>query len=169
MTEQLKEMTNVEAVSNPVVQNQIAHNINEMVKIAHGVAKEGGWWDRKGAAAKADALRNDPNKACEYSNEMLDLLDEVADEGRNPLELLALCHSELSEALEGIRKDQMDDKLPHRKMFEVELADTLLRIFDIAGGFDLDIGGALTEKLLFNTTRADHKPEDRALADGKKY
>ena len=33
----------------------------------------------------------------------------------------------------------------------------------------LDIGGALTEKLLFNTTRADHKPEDRALADGKKY
>ncbi len=169
MTEEVKEMTNVEKVGQATTREYMAYHLNEMVKIAHGVAKEGGWWDRKGAAAKADALRNDPSKACEYSNEMLDLLDEVADEGRNPLELLALCHSELSEALEGIRKDQMDDKLPHRKMFEVELADTILRIFDIAGGFDLDLGGALTEKLLFNTTRADHKPENRALDNGKKY
>src|SRR4051812_7282747 len=36
---------------------------------------------------------------------------------------IALCHSELSEALEGHRKNLMDDHLPHRKMAEVELAD----------------------------------------------
>jgi len=35
---------------------------------------------------------------------------------RNKGELLALIHSEISECLEGERKDLMDDKLPHRKM-----------------------------------------------------
>ena len=38
---------------------------------------------------------------------------------RNFGELIALCHSELSEALEGHRKNLMDDKLPQRKMVEV--------------------------------------------------
>lgn len=169
MTEQTKNNYYADLVKTESAQKGVALDINNLVSIAHGVAKEGGWWNRKGAAAKAHELRTDRNKACEYSNEMLDLLDEVADAERNPLELLALCHSELSEALEGIRKDQMDDKLPHRKMFEVELADTLLRIFDIAGGFDLDLGGALAEKLAFNTSRADHKPENREKAGGKKY
>lgn len=45
-------------------------------------------------------------------------------------QLAALLHSELSEALEGIRKDLMDDKLPNRKMVEVELADAVIRAFD---------------------------------------
>lgn len=48
-------------------------------------------------------------------------------------ELLALVHSELSEALEASRKNLMDDKLPHRYGIEVELADVLLRILDIIG------------------------------------
>ena len=43
-------------------------------------------------------------------------------------EKLALIHSEISEAMEGARKNLMDDKLPHRKMIEVELADALIRI-----------------------------------------
>lgn len=88
---------------------------------------------------------------------------------RNIGELLALCHSELSEALEGHRKDLMDDKLPHRKMFEVELADTLIRIFDMAAGLSLDVGGAMAEKMLYNAQRADHTHEQRRLAQGKKF
>lgn len=58
---------------------------------------------------------------------------------RNFGELIALCHSELSEALEGHRKDLMDDKLPHRKMAEVELVDCAIRIFDICGGLGFDL------------------------------
>lgn len=61
---------------------------------------------------------------------------------RNFGELIALCHSELSEALEGHRKNLMDDKLPHRKMAEVELADTVIRIFDIAAGLGMDLQGS---------------------------
>jgi len=88
---------------------------------------------------------------------------------RNFGELIALCHSELSEALEGHRKNLMDDKLPHRKMAEVELADCLIRIFDLAAGLNMDIGGALVEKMEYNAKRADHKRENRLAEGGKKY
>lgn len=50
---------------------------------------------------------------------------------RNKGELLCLMHSEISEAMEGERKDLNDDKLPHRKMAEVEIVDLLIRAFDL--------------------------------------
>lgn len=83
--------------------------------------------------------------------------------------LLCLIHSEISEAMEGHRKDLMDDKLPHRKMLEVELADAFIRIADLSGGLGLDLPGAVVEKLQFNASRADHKPENRAKENGKAY
>lgn len=88
---------------------------------------------------------------------------------RNKGELLCLIHSEISEAMEGERKNLMDDKLPHRKMAEVELADALIRILDYSAGFGYDIGGAVIEKLEFNSTRQDHTHEARAKANGKKW
>lgn len=51
-------------------------------------------------------------------------------------ELFMLMVSELSEALEGERKNLMDDKLPHRKMAEVEMVDVLIRALDYVGGFN---------------------------------
>ncbi len=77
--------------------------------------------------------------------------------------------SEVAEAMEGHRKDLMDDKLPHRKMIEVELADAVIRIFDLAGAMNLDMGGAIAEKMNFNATRDDHKLENRKAAGGKAY
>lgn len=88
---------------------------------------------------------------------------------RNVGELLMLTVSEISEAMEGHRKNLQDDKLPNRKMIEVELADAMIRIFDIAGGLELDISGALFEKLEYNKNREDHKIESRKRENGKKY
>jgi len=83
--------------------------------------------------------------------------------------LIALCHSELSEALEGARKDLMDDHLPTRKMFEVELADTIIRILDIAGSLNLDVAGAIAAKHEYNASRADHQKSNREATGGKKF
>lgn len=88
---------------------------------------------------------------------------------RNVPEMLMLIVSEVSEAMEGYRKDSMDDKLPHRKMIEVELADALIRICDTAEGLGLDLAGAVQEKVLFNVNRADHKIENRLKEGGKKF
>lgn len=88
---------------------------------------------------------------------------------RNKGELLCLIHSEISEAMEGERKNLMDDKLPHRRMAEVELVDALIRIFDYAGAFGYDLQGAFDEKMTFNAVRADHSHEQRRLAGGKKF
>lgn len=88
---------------------------------------------------------------------------------RNFGERLALIHSELSEALEAHRKNLMDDKLPHRSGVEVELADALLRIFDLAGAEGLDLAGALIEKNEYNRNRHDHTAEGRSTANGKRY
>ena len=88
---------------------------------------------------------------------------------RNHGELLMLVTSELAEALEGDRKNLMDDKLPHRKMIEVELADAVIRIMDMAAGLNLDLAGAIVEKCEYNTTRKDHTHEARLAPGGKAY
>lgn len=88
---------------------------------------------------------------------------------RNFGEMIALVHSELSEALEGHRKNLADDHLPNRPSVEVELADAMIRIFDIAAGLGYDLGGALEDKLAYNATRYDHTVEARLQPNGKAY
>jgi hypothetical protein len=64
---------------------------------------------------------------------------------RNVPEMLCLIHSEISEAFDGMSQRLPDDKLTHRMMFEVELADAVIRIFDLAGGTQVNLGWAVTE------------------------
>ena len=120
----------------------------------HGAAKAAGWWTDPATGA---------DMTCAYR------LPMAVKPRRNIGEMLCLIHSEISEAMEGARKGLMDDKLPHRPMLEAELADAVIRIFDMAGGLSLDLPGAIAEKLAYNAQRADHRREHRASAGGKKF
>lgn len=93
---------------------------------------------------------------------------------RNVPEMMMLTVSEIAEAMEGYRKStpaapRMDDHLPHRKSVEVELADALIRIGDLATYLGLDLGGAVVEKMKYNSVREDHKLEARRAAGGKGF
>lgn len=91
---------------------------------------------------------------------------------RNIGEMLALIHSEVSEALEAHRKDLMDDKLTHRPGFQVELIDAMIRILDLLGStanHTHPTGLIFEEKREFNRSRSDHQRENRLKQGGKAF
>ena len=88
---------------------------------------------------------------------------------RNRPEMMMLIVSEIAEAMEGYRKSLPDDKLPHRSMEEVEMADALIRILDYCASHGLDLGGAYVEKMAYNAKREDHTLEHRKGKHGKKF
>lgn len=76
------------------------------------------------------------------------------DAERNDGELIALMHSELSEALEALRHgNPPDDKIPEFTGLEAELADVIIRIMDMAGARGLRLGPAIVAKLTMNKGR----------------
>lgn len=107
----------------------------------HGQARAAGWWTD---------------------------LETGLDKPRNIGEALMLVATELAEALEGHRKSLHDPHLPKRDNYTVEIADALIRLFDLAGGTCIDLPGAFEEKMQYNARRADHKIENRRLPGGKK-
>lgn len=119
----------------------MVQSFNRLQTICHGRAYTAGWWTD-----------------LETGDELpVDFLSK-----------LCLVHSEISEACEGYRKGLKDDHLPDRDMAEVELADAIIRILDLAGRCEMDIIGAIIEKLDYNKTRSDHKIENRKKEGGKK-
>lgn len=77
------------------------------------------------------------------------------DSNRSDGEIIALIHSELSEALEACRSKTPlnDNHLPNLLSVEVELADAVIRIMDFSSSKGLDVAGALVEKVAYNRTR----------------
>ena len=115
--------------------------LNECAKDCHEAAMKGGWWHDSQGKKKE----------------------------RNIGELLCLIHSEISEAMEGARKGLMDTHLKHKSMMEVELADAIIRIFDLAESKGFNLGETIYEKLEYNKSRADHKIKNRLKEGGKKF
>lgn len=69
--------------------------------------------------------------------------------------LIALMHSELSEALEAMRRgNPASKKIPAFSQVEEELADVVIRIMDFAGLHGLDLGGAIEAKMAMNEGRS---------------
>mgnify|MGYP006349668133 FL=1 len=83
--------------------------INKLAQVVFEQNKASGWWTNIETGESLESKKGEPPK-------------------RNVPEMLMLVVSEVVEGLEGHRKNLMDDKLPHRPMLEVELADAVIRI-----------------------------------------
>jgi len=57
---------------------------------------------------------------------------------------MALVLSEIMEGLEGIRKGINDDHLPQYQMFDVEMADAMVRLLDLAGAYEINLDCPIT-------------------------
>ena len=76
------------------------------------------------------------------------------DRERNDGEMIALIHSELSEALEALRNgNPPDDKIPEYTGVEAEMADVLIRLFDISWARGWRVIDAMLAKMEMNKTR----------------
>lgn len=101
--------------------------VNDLVVESYNCAKEKGW--------------HDPTKS--FGEE------------------IALCHAELSEAIEEYRNGYAPDLMYYSAYGDkpegvpVELADVIIRIFDMCGKYGIDIEAAIITKQEFNRTRPE--------------
>lgn len=117
--------------------------IEQLVTQSYWTAREHGWWE---AWPLAMTMRRQ--------------------ESSRIAEKIALMHSELSEALEEVRKKDNhglglyhalapgEPEHPKPEGFVVELADVMIRIADLCGALNLDLEGAIQAKLAYNETRS---------------
>jgi len=120
----------------------IYNGINTLVEVAHRNSRMGGWY-------------TDPETG-----------EPIA---RNVPEMICLIHSEVSEMMEGYRKDLPDDKLPGFPMESVEGGDIAIRLGDYCGYREINLGAVIVQKMRFNAVREDHKLENRKKSGGKKF
>ena len=114
-------------------------HINELCKKCHLAAIDAGFWEEEDVV--------------EIGNEKVISLKKIIP--RNVSELLMLIVTELGEACEALRKNNIQE--PNEKWrkdtFSDELADVAIRLFDLCGAKNIDLEWQIKKKMEYNLTR----------------
>lgn len=112
-------------------------SINDWVSACHELAVSKGWWEGVGGI-------------CGIAHDANELLAK-----------LMLVTTEIAEAAEEVRMPYFDPKETVRyssegkpEGFPIELADAVIRIFDLCGRLGIDLEGAIATKHAYNATRS---------------
>lgn len=141
-----------------VVEHCSGLSVRELVHRAHATARSKGWHDN---ALRADELAQTHSEATAILRDVL----QGAEADRFGA-LVALIHSEASEALEAYRDRGLDawarEKDGKPEGVAAELADIVIRIGDVCGLYGIDLDAAIRQKMAFNETRP-HRHGGKAL------
>lgn len=141
-------------------------DLNALAQECFNTARVKGWWPGVPApGSDPDHPTLDPFYEMEPSARMALVMGS-----RNMGEMIALVHSEASEALEDWRthKNPSDLHTIHHEAtgkpvgFAIELADILIRVLDMAAAYGIDLVAAVEEKMVYNRTRPERHGGKRA-------
>lgn len=122
--------------------------INKMMEEVAEVEESHGFWDqnRWNGETYAEDIEEGKVFVCVSLEEYRRLVI---------MEKVALAHAELSEFVEGMRKDPeaISSKTPEHSAGAEELADAIIRILGIAKRLGYNIGSAVVDKSAYNETR----------------
>ncbi len=119
-------------------------NIKQLQKICHQIAVEKGFWGDV-------CICKSPNTIAGLKGFVLPFCRKcfkTTDKNRNNGEMIALMHSELSEALEELRKKDCNMRLVGE-----ELADCVIRVMDFCGARGIDLEEEILKKIKKNRKR----------------
>lgn len=133
-----EEKSEIAKLQFPYLEKKFKLYFEDIQKVIHITAKEKGWWDER--------------------DELLEKHKEFV-----IATVIALAHSELSEALESARHGYpSSEQIPSRGNFEVELADVIIRIMDLSERLGIDLAGTIIDKMKYNATR-EYKHGGKAI------
>lgn len=149
-----------EPITNPqeAWEQSFSASFNMLSEVVNSDARAKGFLDEPECVARArEALAKlDDDPESKFPRAHFDSIEVALDAAgtRDPARTIALMHSELSEALEAMRKgDPASQKIPGFTNLEEELADTVIRIMDFNTEHGLDVGNAIIAKLAYNRSR----------------
>jgi NTP pyrophosphatase (non-canonical NTP hydrolase) len=124
--------------------------LREVAALCHGLACEKGWWP-SGTGAAAIPV-----------NEVLAKLALIHSEVSEALEVARDPSADLTHVWEEGRVTRPDSPLPKPEGFGVELADVVIRVFDLAGALGIDLAKCIERKHAYNASRPQRHGGKRA-------
>jgi NTP pyrophosphatase (non-canonical NTP hydrolase) len=122
-------------------------NINNLIELSHSTAKEKGFWDSE--------ERNKPELLMLIVSELAEALEALRKEHKsNPDIVTSLYNSYLEEPYPMDAETFKTEFQNHVKnSFEDEIADTVIRLFDLCGGLGIDLETHILLKINYNKLR----------------